>query len=346
MKRFSYTEQDSTLQLIVLPVFVFILNWILLRDVYWQNWQIFGFATLSAGLLSYGNWLANNAISIYVNQHFPHPQQTPRRILFMFILTGLQSCLTTSVTYGLYKVVASPAFPIHPGGLGWAYTFVLLVVVMVITVYEGVFAFTHWEQTLIETEQLKKANLQSQLDGLKSQINPHFLFNSLNSLSSLIEDDPDQAERFVEEMSSVYRYLLRSNETELTTLGQEIQFAQSYFHLLNTRYGDGIQLRLAIDPAFADYLLPPLTLQILIENVVKHNIILPQQPLTIRIATTLEGRLEVQNNLQRKTVRVPSNRVGLSNITTKYQLLGQGSISIQENDQTFSVTLPLLANSE
>ncbi|QHV97475.1 sensor histidine kinase [Spirosoma endbachense] len=346
MKRFSYTEQDSTLQLIVLPVFVFILNWILLRNVYWQNWQIFGFATLSAGLLSYGNWLANNAISIYINQHFPHPQQTPRRILFMFILTGLQSCLTISVIYGLYKVVASPAFPVYPGWLGWAYTYDLLVVVMVITVYEGVFAFTHWEQTLIETEQLKKANLQSQLDGLKSQINPHFLFNSLNSLSSLIEDDPDQAERFVEEMSSVYRYLLRSNETELATLSQEIQFAQSYFHLLNTRYGDGIQLRLAIDPALADHLLPPLTLQILIENVVKHNIILPQQPLTIRIGTTPDGRLEVQNNVQRKNVRVPSNRVGLSNITTKYQLLGQGSVSIQENDQTFSVTLPLLANSE
>jgi len=345
MKKFSYTEQDSTMQLIILPLFVFILNWILLKDTYWYDWRVFAFATLVAGTMGYGNWIVNNITGNYINRHFPHFHQSPQRILLLLLSADLLISLVVSIDYGIYVWADSPALPLHPGQLGWAYAFVLIDTLIIIAIYESIMAFNHWQRTLIETEQLRKENLQSQLEGLKSQINPHFLFNSLNSLSSLIEDDPDLAQQFIEEMSSVYRYLLRSNETELATLEQEIQFAQSYFHLLNTRYGNGIRLDLSIDSQLETYLLPPLTLQILFENVVKHNIILPQQPVTIRVSTTPDGRLQVQNNLQRKSVRVASNRIGLSNITAKYELLGQGTVLIQEEAQTFTVTLPLLANS-
>ncbi|WP_338871949.1 histidine kinase [Spirosoma sp. SC4-14] len=345
MKKFSYTEQDSTMQLIVLPLFVFILNWILLKDTYWHNWRVFAFATLVAGTIGYGNWIANNIAGNYINRNFPYFHQLPQRIVLLFLSAVLLISLAVTLDYGIYVWANSSTLPLKPGQLGWAFAFVLINTVVVIAIYESIMAFNYWQRTLIETEQLRKENLQSQLEGLKSQINPHFLFNSLNSLSSLIEDDPDRAQQFIEEMSSVYRYLLRSNETELATLQQEIQFAQSYFHLLNTRYGDGIRLDLAIDPQLETYLLPPLTLQILFENVVKHNIILPQQPLTIRVNTTPDGQLRVQNNLQRKSVRVPSNRIGLSNITAKYELLGQGTVLIEEEAQTFIVTLPLLVNS-
>ncbi|WP_353723263.1 histidine kinase [Dyadobacter sp. 676] len=175
-------------------------------------------------------------------------------------------------------------------------------------------------------------------------MNPHFLFNCLNSLSSLIEEDPDLATQFIDEMSNVYRYLLRSNESELTTLEAELRFAGSYFHLLSTRYGANLRLEEEIDPAYRDYMLPPLTLQLLMENVVKHNVIMPRQPLYIRLNTTADGRLVVSNNLQRRQVSVPSSRIGLANIATKYNLLGQGEISIEENPQTFSVSLPLLTS--
>jgi LytS/YehU family sensor histidine kinase len=215
-------------------------------------------------------------------------------------------------------------------------------VVIIISVYEGIRTFERWEQKLRETEQLKKANLQSQFEGLKSQINPHFLFNSLNTLSSLIEVDAKQAELFLEEMASVYRYLLRANEIKLATLASEIDFLNSYFHLLSTRYGANIHLNQNIDTAYNTYLLPPLTLQLLIENAVKHNVILPEQQLYIHIETRGDNYLVVRNNLHRKNTRALSNHVGLSTIATQYRLLGGGEMQVDDDNAHFTVTLPLL----
>jgi two-component system, LytTR family, sensor kinase len=193
-----------------------------------------------------------------------------------------------------------------------------------------------------EREKLRAANLQSQLDALKQQVNPHFLFNSLNVLDSLIEDDPRQARIFLEELSTVYRYLLRSNEQHLTDLECELDFIQSYYHLLKTRHGSGLQLNIDIDKRFKSSKLPPLTLQLLVENAFKHNIVLPEQPLIIDITTDNEGHLLVQNNIQRKNVRVASNGVGLSNILSKYHILNQASPSIREDNGKFVVRLPMI----
>lgn len=210
-------------------------------------------------------------------------------------------------------------------------------------IYEGGYVLRAWQQAYAQNEQLKKNKLQHQLDTLKSQINPHFLFNSLNSLSMLIHDNPRRAEAFVDEISSVYRYLLRANEQELTTLGREIQFIRSYFQLLKTRHGAGIDLRIAVNERLLERKIPPLTLQLLVENAVKHNAILPESPLVVEILTR-GPLLIVQNNLQRKNTSVPSNKVGLANIATKYRLLGQRKITIREEAGQFVVTLPLLAN--
>ncbi|GAB4034416.1 sensor histidine kinase [Spirosoma gilvum] len=209
-------------------------------------------------------------------------------------------------------------------------------------IYEGGYVLREWQQAYERNERLKKAKLRHQLDTLKSQINPHFLFNSLNSLSMLIYDSPRQAEVFVDELSSVYRYLLRANDQELTTLNRELQFIRSYFQLLKTRYGAGVDLSISVDEDLMEHSLPPLTLQLLVENAVKHNIILPGRPLVIKIQT-VEDTLVVQNNLQRKTTAVLSNKVGLAHIAAKYKLLGQRNITIQEDNGLFVITLPLLA---
>ncbi len=191
-------------------------------------------------------------------------------------------------------------------------------------------------------QRVQQEKTEVQMRALQTQVNPHFLFNGLNTLSSLIDESPRQASDFVDELSSVYRYLLRSNETELTTLGVELRFIQSYFHLLKTRFGNSIHLETHIDERFRDALLPPLTLQLLLENAVKHNVALAEQPLTIGIRTTPEHRLIVENNLQRKTIRIESNGVGLSNIAVKYRLLNQPEPVIQEKNGWFQVILPLL----
>nr|WP_041258354.1 histidine kinase [Fibrella aestuarina] len=225
----------------------------------------------------------------------------------------------------------------------------VIIVAFYLTLYETLF-YIHdstqnhkrLKQAEQEKEKLRIANLQSQLDALKQQVNPHFLFNSLNVLDSLIEEDPQQARVFLDELSSVYRYLLRSNESRLTPLTTELAFIQSYFHLLKTRHGEGLTLTVAIDEALADYQLPPLTLQLLVENAVKHNVVLPDQPLTIRIETDSQARLSVRNTLQKKPSRVLSNGVGLGNILAKYQMLGQAAPTFFEIDGEFVVTLPLI----
>jgi LytS/YehU family sensor histidine kinase len=207
---------------------------------------------------------------------------------------------------------------------------------------EGAAFYDKWRQTVDEAENLKKENLQSQLEGLKDQVNPHFLFNSLNSLSSLINEDPEKAEKFLDEMSKVYRYLLRTNEDGLTTLDSEMQFIQSYFHMLKTRYGDSVSMETQIDGHYLSYQLPPLTLQMLVENAVKHNMILKDSPLKILIMTTNSGRLIVSNNLQRKDRMVASNKVGLANIVNKYRLMKKEEISIRDDGKEFAVVVPLI----
>ncbi|MBO0929769.1 sensor histidine kinase [Fibrella aquatilis] len=194
----------------------------------------------------------------------------------------------------------------------------------------------------LSVQKLRQEMSEVQMRALQAHLNPHFLFNSLNTLSSLIADEPIRAEQFVDEMASVYRYVLQTNAQELTTLERELAFIDSYFHLLETRYGRGISLHNQVDNSYLNYLIPPLTLQLLVENAVKHNIILATSPLTISILTNRNGQLIVHNNLQRKSVRVASNGVGLSNILTKYQMLGQPAPTIEETQETFVVTLPLV----
>ncbi|MGA0560579.1 sensor histidine kinase [Larkinella sp. VNQ87] len=191
-------------------------------------------------------------------------------------------------------------------------------------------------------QRMQQEKTEVQMRALQSQVNPHFLFNGLNTLSSLIDESPRQASEFVDELSNVYRYLLRSNENELVTLSDELRFIRSYFHLLQTRFGSSIQLKLSIDPPYHEYLLPPLTLQLLVENAVKHNIVMPEQPLSIHIRTTNPDLLIVENNLQRKNLRIESNGVGLSNIEHKYRLLNQPTPLVGEADGWFQVILTLL----
>lgn len=197
-------------------------------------------------------------------------------------------------------------------------------------------------QADLALQQLKQEHTEAQMRALQSQVNPHFLFNSLNSLSSLIDENPQQATEYVDELSSVYRYLLRAADQELTTLSVELNFIQSYFHLLKTRYGNSVRPEMVAN-AYHDALIPPLTLQLLVENAVKHNRALPDEPLLIRIRTTEDGQLVVENNMQRRNVRVESNGVGLSNITDKYRLLERPLPLIEENEGWFRVTLSLLS---
>lgn len=213
--------------------------------------------------------------------------------------------------------------------------------ILMVTLYEGVTYFGKWKEAISETEQLEKLNLESQFRSLQSQLNPHFLFNSFNVLSSLIMENPRRAEDFVDELSNVYRYLLRSNEQELATVGEETRFIHSFFHLLETRHDQGVSLSVKVPEMYAKRRLPALALQILVENAVKHNEIAADKPLQIDIEAK-DGALIVRNNIQRKKTKVASNRVGLSNLQQRYELLGIKAFKINDDQRFFEAVLPLI----
>ncbi|MES2478241.1 MAG: histidine kinase [Bacteroidota bacterium] len=193
-----------------------------------------------------------------------------------------------------------------------------------------------------DNQALIQENLQTKYSSLKTQVNPHFLFNSLNSLSALITSNPERAEIFLEEMSTVYRYLLRSNEQELIPLEEEITFIRSYAHLLENRFDKGFRIQFLIEEDFMHYKLPPLTLQLLLENAVKHNRLSETEPLTVIFETKKEGILIVRNNLQKKNNQLFSNKIGLKNIISKYELLKERPVRYEETESAFIVYIPLI----
>jgi LytS/YehU family sensor histidine kinase len=148
----------------------------------------------------------------------------------------------------------------------------------------------------------------------------------------------------VNELSRVYRYLLQSNDKELTPLRDELSFLNAYFFLLKTRFGEAIQMEISINDEFMSYLIPPLTLQILVENAVKHNIVSQSKPLLIEVVYEGNEQMSVANNIQKKTVHVASNGMGLANISAKFKLLNQPEIVINTDNNKFKITLPLLKN--
>jgi LytS/YehU family sensor histidine kinase len=187
--------------------------------------------------------------------------------------------------------------------------------------------------------------MHSQLIGLKSQVNPHFLFNSLNSLSSLIHDNQSEAENFLDEMSKVYRYLLRSSDEQLVSLDSELHFIKSYFYMLKVRYSGAVNLSVNVDPLMRDKHLPPLTLQILMESAFNLNMISKEMPLTIEITTLENGWLQIKNNIQKRIGDKPDN-TGIENIRNKFRLLCQQSILINDSESSRTIQLPLMNSAE
>jgi two-component system LytT family sensor kinase len=220
-------------------------------------------------------------------------------------------------------------------------SFALLFSYLVAGFYETRYFIYEWSKSVSEAEDLKKLNLQIQVDSLKNQINPHFLFNSLNTLSSLVNTDRAKAEKFIDEMSNIYRYVLQNNEKDFITLEDELKFIHSFVDLLRTRYEHAIEVDFSVDDICLSYLLPPLTLQLLVENAVKHNVVSISKPLKIRIFTDESRQLVIENNSQPKTTSVRSNKLGLTNIFTKYRLLNQAPVVVNHTDSTFQVILPL-----
>ncbi|HWC55280.1 MAG TPA: histidine kinase [Chitinophagaceae bacterium] len=342
VKPLSYSRKEWMIAFIFLPPFAFVLNVVLFGNTYFtgfKNFFLATFITFDMLLLAY---IACGMVAIVLRNRYPKYSQTFKRIFTGFLIYVAIMTAAISIIFWGYDYFKFLGYEINMNQYAWCLVVGVFCNLLSTSLNEGAAFFEKWRQVVDEAENLKKENLQSQLEGLKGQVNPHFLFNSLNSLSSLISEDPLQAEKFLDEMSKVYRYLLRNNEEGLTTLESEMQFIHSYFHMLKTRYGDALELETNIDDHYLNYQLPPLTLQMLIENAVKHNMIMKNSPLKVLIMTTNSGKMIISNNIQRKDRMVSSNKVGLTNISNKYRLMKKEEISVRDDGKEFAVVIPLI----
>lgn len=202
------------------------------------------------------------------------------------------------------------------------------------------YSITRRQQVTLEKEKLQTENLMVRYEALEKQIDPHFLFNSLNTLSGLIGNDDNKAQQYLHQLASSYRYIMQAKR--LVTLEDELNFVDSYSQMMQIRYGENLKIERKVDSRYLHYQLIPISLQHLMENALKHNTISGRYPLTITLETTKNGNFRVSNPIRPKQEDVGNSGLGLANLRKRYQMLGQKDIIISNTDSTFSVEIPLI----
>lgn len=292
--------------------------------------------------LGYGNGTLNDIL----NRYYSWIDYPFKRLVFNVVALLLYSFLFSLTTVYLFINIR---FSENASSLTFSdyvsYTYLPLGIAAVITIFLTSRGFLMgWRQAAVETEQLKRAHIASQYESLKNQINPHFLFNSLNALTNLVYEDQDQAARFIRKLSEIYRYVLDTQDKEVVSLSEEVAFVRSCVFLHQIRFEDNLQVDIQLHE-IEKFMIPPLSLQMLVENAIKHNEISSERPLHICIQKS-DDHIQVINNLQKKRQEEYSSGLGLQNIKARYLHLSGRPIEIAEDNHRFAVKLPLLKFSE
>lgn len=285
--------------------------------------------TISIGVVSQIIWLQKD---------YPWQEGIAKRLFLEIVITTLTACSLIVIVTLIFEMVEKEEN--LPSAL---FRYIIVAIIMnfvLVAVTEGIFFFRQWKNSLVEAERFKKESIRAQFESLKNQVNPHFLFNSLNTLSSLIDEDKNMSKEFLDNLSAVYRYVLQHKNEELVSLRTELDFIAAYTQLLKKRHGEKVVFNINIDEKELSKGIPPMTLQMLIENAVKHNIATRKKPLTVEVLSKAD-QLVVRNNLQRKK-EVQSTGIGLKNIERRYQYLVEKKIKIQETEQHFEVSIPTI----
>ncbi|WP_127141541.1 2TM domain-containing protein [Flagellimonas marinaquae] len=216
-----------------------------------------------------------------------------------------------------------------------------IIAMAVAFMFYAAYYYKYYKERQVKEQKIIAGSASARFDALKNQLDPHFLFNSLNVLTSLIDEDPHQAQNFTTSLSKVYRYVLEQKNKDLVTVDEELKFARTYVRLLKMRFEDSIIFDIPDQSSQPDAKIVPLSLQLLLENAVKHNVVTSSRPLHIRVFED-KGMLVVSNNLQEKQVVKKSSGVGLQNITQRYRILTDREMIINKTAEDFSVSLPML----
>jgi hypothetical protein len=284
-------------------------------------------------------WETLRYINRKLDRWFPFEKSISGRITLQLVLGGLLGLFVRFILY----FFAEPFVPFKPDEMFLAATWAIYVI-FTAGINLGFFTdyfITRWKDSLILAERLEKEKAQVQFDNLKNQLNPHFLFNALTSLNGLIFENQGLASQFLQHLSKVYRYVLQYKDRNYVPLQTELDFIQNYVFLLLTRFQKALVIKFDISDAARERAIVPVTLQILIENAVKHNVADDRQPLILEIVS-VGDYLVVSNNLQVRTRIGLSNKQGLDNLSSLYRFLTDRPVIVNQTDSRFAVKIPLL----
>jgi hypothetical protein len=333
---------DIGFRLILIPFFGIAIPLItgMVNDQNFSNWEI-KLSFLYTIFISFIVWQGNRYLLFTLRSYFNWFNKPVRKVAALLIAIPFYTIpVSALLLIGWYHIFAD-------GVVNWnvvtkSTLIIMICVIFIVHVYETVFLVKEAETEKVQKAQMEKAKAEAELEALKNQIDPHFIFNSLNTLSHLIEEKPERARQFNESLADVYRYILQNKGRGLVLLRDEMNFLKDYFSLLNIRFEHAVQLNTNVDESALDqYLIPPISLQVLAENAIKHNEFSNKEPLVIDLQL-VGNELVIQNPVKRKVLRKISSRIGLQNLDERYKLLTKQSISVIEGEIDFIVKLPVL----
>ena len=282
-------------------------------------------------------WLTCKWIVIKLWQKYPWHLEPLKHILIEVPSLLLSSSIITSLSWLVFYLTGEDMMW---NTLKFNITIIILLVLFLSTYHEALFFYFQWKENFNKSAVLEKENIEARYESLKNQINPHFLFNSLNTLLSQVKENSEPS-RYIHNLSDFLRYSFQDEEMGIKLLRDEIDIVNNYCFLQKSRFGDNLQLTIEVSEEFNNYAIPKLSLQMLVENAIKHNIISDEKPLNIRIYINKGEYIVVENNLQ-KRIEEKSTKHGLANIRKRYQFLSVKEIHIEEKNSKFIVELPLL----
>lgn len=339
----QYSSNDNYIMLFVMLPLTLVLNSILFGKLYFSSITIFTLATLISGTGACIDFIICGYIAVALKKRFPLEKQVAKRLTLMilafFIVTGL---FLYTLFHG-YEAIHFYGYRFYEAGFIWCYVAMGIMNIFITLIQEGASRYEDWKKNMEETDALKASFRQSQLQGLKSQVNPHFLFNSFNTLISTIEDDPKNAAEYATQLSDFFRNVVNQRDKDIISLKDEINSLHTYFYLQQKRYGSNLKCEINIsDVQQETYMIPPLTLQLLVENAVKHNAVSKETPLLISLFISDEKYLDISNNINPKINKAGGAGMGLQNIINRYRLLTDTPVKVYNDQEYFIVSLPLL----
>jgi sensor histidine kinase YesM len=286
---------------------------------------------------------ANRFVFVYLDKKYSRDRFSTKRMITGFIT----SFLVTIFIIFLLQIFINVVIEGETLKEYWAneklsnYVFSTAMSFIILLCFYVFYIYKEYNESKVKEQKIIAGTANAKFESLKNQIDPHFLFNSLNVLSSLIEENPDSAQKFTTSLSKIYRYVLEQKDKDLVTLQEELAFAKTYMNLLKMRFENSISFELPETFYNQEAKVVPLSLQLLLENCIKHNIVSEQKPLNISI-TVADNYLIIQNDLQKKDLMYDRRGVGLQNIISRYSILTQKKVLINESNGVFAVHLPIL----